>query len=76
MGYDQGFDKQYLREFLIEEAGLDDESIQNIVVENNRSRFDIPEKYERQVFINLKGMKINCRNFKLSLEYKAANKKF
>jgi len=76
MGYDQGFDKQYLKEFLVEEAGLDDEFIQNMVVENDRSRFDIPEKYERQVFINLKGLKINCRNFKLSLDFKTVNKKF
>ncbi len=76
MGYDQGFDKQYLKEFLVEEAGLDEEFIQNIKVENDRSRFDIPEKYERQVFVNLKGMKINCRNLKLSLDYKATNKKY
>ncbi len=70
MGYDQGFDKQHLEEFLIEEAGLDGEFIQNMVVEDDRCRFDVPEKYERQVFVNLKGMKINCRNVKLALDYK------
>ncbi len=76
MGYDQGFDKQYLAEFLAEETGLDGQDFQNIKVENDRACFDVLEKYERQVFLNLKGIKLNCRNLKLALDLKSLNKKF
>ena len=76
MGYDQGFDKQYLAEYLAEETGLDGQEFQNMKVDNNQSCFDVLERYEQQVFLNLKGIKLNCRNLKLSLDYKAINKKF
>lgn len=75
MGYDQGFDKAYLAEYIAEETGLDGQDIQNIKVDNNQSCFDVSEKHEQQVFINLKGIKLNCRNLKLSLDYHVINKK-
>jgi len=68
IGFSQGFTKGNLREFLIEEAGLDMDKIQNIVVEDNRSYFDIPQKYENQILLNLKGYKLSHRNLKFSLD--------
>lgn len=75
MGYDQGFDKQYLAEYLAEETGLDGQEFQNMKVDNDRACFDVLERYEQQVFLNLKGIKLNCRNLKLSLDYNTINKK-
>jgi hypothetical protein len=37
------------------------------VVEDHHSSFEIPERYEKQLFINLKGYKIAHRNVKLTL---------
>jgi len=68
IGFSQGFTKGNLREFLIEEAGLDMDKIQNIVVEDNRSYFDIPQKFENQILLNLKGYKLAHRNLKFSLD--------
>jgi ATP-dependent RNA helicase DeaD len=67
IGFSQGFNKGNLREFLIEEAGLNMDDIQNIVVEDNRSYFDVPQKYEQQIYLNLKGFKIAHRNLKFTL---------
>jgi ATP-dependent RNA helicase DeaD len=67
IGFSQGFTKGNLREFLIEEAGLNMDDIQNIVVEDNRSYFDVPQKYEQQIYLNLKGFKIAHRNLKFTL---------
>lgn len=68
IGFGQGFTKANLTEFLVEEAGLNNSDIKNIVVEDNRAYFDIPEKYQQQVFLNLKGYKLSHRNLKLSLD--------
>jgi len=66
IGFSQGFTKGNLREFLVEEAGLDMDKIQNMVVEDNRSYFDIPQNYENQILLNLKGYKLAHRNLKFS----------
>jgi len=68
IGFAQGFNKGNLREFLVEEAGLNLDDIQNAVVEDNRSYFDIPQKYEKQILINLKGFKLAHRNLKFTLD--------
>ena len=68
IGFGQGFTKGNLREFLVEEAGLNIDDIQNIVVEDNRSHFDVPQKFEQQIYINLKGFKLAHRNLKFSLD--------
>jgi len=66
IGFSQGFTKGNLREFLVEEAGLNLDDIQNTVVEDNRSYFDIPQKYEKQLLLNLKGYKLAHRNLKFT----------
>jgi len=68
IGFSQGFNKGTLREFLIEEAGLNMDDMQNTVVEDNRSYFDIPQKYEQQIILNLKGFKLAHRNLKITLD--------
>lgn len=68
MGYGQTFDKESLKDFLVEEAGLDRIDIYNVVVEENRSSFNVPPKYQQQIFLNLKGMKLAHRNIKLTLD--------
>jgi ATP-dependent RNA helicase DeaD len=68
IGFGQGFTKANMREFLVEEAGLNPDDIQNIVVEDNRSYFDVPQKYEQQIYINLKGFKLAHRNLKFSVD--------
>ena len=68
MGYGQTFDKESLKDFLVEEAGLDRIDIYNVVVEENRSYFNVPPKYQQQIFLNLKGMKLAHRNVKLTLD--------
>jgi len=66
MGFGQGFTKNSLAEFLVEEAGLSLGDIQQVVVEDNRSYFDVPERYKEQILINLKGYKLAHRNLKLT----------
>ena len=68
MGYGQTFDKESLKDFLVEEAGLDRIDIYHVIVEENRSYFSVPPKYEQQIFLNLKGMKFAHRNIKLTLD--------
>ena len=68
IGFSQGFNKGSLREFLTEEAGLNMDDMQNTVVEDNRSYFDIPQKYEQQIILNLKGFKLAHRNLKITLD--------
>ena len=67
IGFAQGFNKGNLREFLVEEAGLNLDDIQNVVVEDNRSHYDVPQKYEKQILLNLKGFKLAHRNLKITL---------
>jgi len=67
IGFAQGFNKGNLREFMVEEAGLNQDDILNTVVEDNRSYFDIPQKYEQQIILNLKGFKLAHRNLKITL---------
>jgi len=67
IGFAQGFNKGNLREFMVEEAGLNLDDIQNTVVEDNRSYFDISKKYEQQIILNLKGFKLAHRNLKITL---------
>ncbi|MEI6349237.1 MAG: DEAD/DEAH box helicase [Bacteroidota bacterium] len=71
MGYNQNFDKYSLIDFLIEEAGLNGSDIENVKIEEEEAQFDIPENYQQQVFLNLKNIKLFCRNLKLSLDKKA-----
>jgi len=68
MGFAQSFTKNNIPEFIVEEAGLNPGDIKNVVVEDSRSYFDVPEKYEQQIFINLKGYKLFHRNLKLTLD--------
>ena len=68
MGFGQGFTKNNMAEFLVEEAGMTQSDIKNVIVEDNRSYFDVPSKYEQQIFINLKGYKLSHRNLKLTLD--------
>ena len=68
MGFGQGFTKNSLSEFLVEEAGLTLSDIKNVVVQDNRSYFDVPAKFEQQIIINLKGYKLSHRNLKLTLD--------
>jgi len=73
IGFGQGFTKGNVSDFLVEEAGLNLSDIKNVVVEDNRSYFDIPQKYQQQVFLNLKGFKLAHRNLKFTLD--SANSK-
>ena len=66
LGVDQGFSKDNVSEFLVEEAGLSYADIKNVIVENNHSSFTIPQHYENQLRLNLKGYKVSHRNVKLS----------
>jgi ATP-dependent RNA helicase DeaD len=66
IGFAQGFNKGNLREFLVEEAGLNLDDIKNVEVEDNRSHFDILQKYEQQILLNLKGFKLAHRNLKIT----------
>lgn len=68
MGMAQGFNKANMVEFLVEEAGLNTGDVQNVVVKENFSRFDVSEKYQQQIFINLKGYKLFHRNLKLTVD--------
>ena len=65
MGYVQGFDDKSLKEYLVEEAGLDAVDITDLVVEEEYSHFVIPQKYEQQILLNLKGIKLSHRNMKV-----------
>lgn len=67
MGLAQNFTKNNIVEFLIEEAGLNSGDIKNVVMEDNRLHFEVPEKFQQQVFLNLKGFKLFHRNLKLTL---------
>ncbi len=73
MGYVQSFDERSLTEFLVEEAGLHHADIKNVVVEEQRSHFVVDQKYQQLIFLNLKGMKLYCRNLKLTLDERIAN---
>ena len=66
IGFGQGFTKASVKEFLVEEAGLDADDLKNVVVDDNRSHFDIPENYKEQILINLKGYKLAHRNLKFN----------
>lgn len=65
MGFVQGFDDKSLKEYLVEEAGLDLIDLTDVVVDDERSHFDVPEKLQQQVFLNLKGYKLFHRNLKV-----------
>ncbi|MDD2797905.1 MAG: DEAD/DEAH box helicase [Bacteroidales bacterium] len=65
MGYVQGFDDKSLKEYLVEEAGMDAANISGIVVDDEHSHFVVSQKYEQQIFLNLKGIKLSHRNLKL-----------
>lgn len=66
LGVDQGFNKNNVSEFLVEEAGLSYADIKNVNVEANHSSFSIPQQFETQLRLNLKGYKVSHRNVKLS----------
>jgi len=67
LGLSQGFTKNNLIEFLVEEAGLSSSDISKVEVNDNHSVFEIPSKFESQLILNLKGYKIAHRNVKLSI---------
>ena len=66
LGIDQGFTKDNVSEFLVEEAGFSYADIKNVNIENNHSSFSIPQYLETQLRLNLKGYKVSHRNVKLS----------
>ncbi len=68
MGYSQDFDAYNLSQFLVEEAGLNLADIKNVVVEDERSSFEMPQKYQQQIFLNLNSMKIAHRNLKVTFK--------
>jgi len=68
MGFGQGFTKVSLSDFLVEEAGLTLTDIKNVTVEDNRSYFDVPGKFQQQIILNLKSFKLFHRNLKLTLD--------
>jgi len=68
MGFAQGFTKNSIADFLVEEAGLSLSDIRNIVVEDSRLHFDVSDKFQLQIFINMKGFKLFHRNLKLTLD--------
>lgn len=74
IGFGQGFTKNSLADFLVEEAGLSLGDLKNCVVENNRSYFDVSSKFKQQIFINLKGYKLSHRNLKLTLDSASSKK--
>ena len=67
LGLIQGFTKNYLVEFLVEEAGLSTGDIKNIRVNDNSSYFEVSARYETQIFINFKGYKVAHRNVKMTV---------
>jgi ATP-dependent RNA helicase DeaD len=67
MGYVQAFDKENLKDFLVEEAGLNRADIEDVVIGERHSHFCVPPKYQQQIFLNLRGMKLLHRNVKLTL---------
>jgi ATP-dependent RNA helicase DeaD len=66
LGFGQGFMKNNLPEFFVEEAGLSFSDIKNVVVSDNQSRFENPERLEEQLRLNLKGYKLAHRNVKIT----------
>ncbi len=68
MGSVQGFTSGSLSDYLFEEAGLDHEHIEKVVVHEESSHFDVPEKYVQQITINFKNVKLLHRNMRISLE--------
>lgn len=65
LGINQGFNKNSLIEFLVEEAGLTASDIKKPVIEDNHSTFVISSDFEQQLILNIKGYKIAHRNVKL-----------
>lgn len=65
LGINQGFNKNILVDFLVEEAGLTASDIKKPLVVDNHSTFGISSDFERQLILNLKGYKIAHRNVKL-----------
>ncbi len=72
MGVAQGFDKERLTEFLVEEAGINKTDIGRVDVGENRSHFEVPENLFNQIHLNIKGMKVSHRNLKLTLDQKSS----
>jgi len=70
IGLSQGFLKSTLTEFLVEEAGMSAGDIKNIIIEDNRSYFEVSARYEQQILLNLKGYKIAHRNIKPEIVFK------
>lgn len=68
LGLSQGFTKNSLTDFLVEETGISQGDVKNLSVRDNSSQFDISARYEQQLVLNLKGFKIAHRNVKLSFE--------
>lgn len=67
LGLIQGFTKNNLVEFLVEEAGLSTGDVKNIRVNDNSSYFEVSARYETQIFINFKGYKVAHRNVKMTV---------
>jgi len=72
MGIAQGFDKERLTDFLIEEAGINKTDIGRVDMGENRSHFEVPENLYNQIYLNIKGMKVSHRNLKLTLDQKSS----
>ncbi|MDD2996561.1 MAG: DEAD/DEAH box helicase [Paludibacter sp.] len=67
LGLIQGFTKNNLVEFLVEEAGLSTGDVKNIRVNDNSAYFEVSARYETQIFINFKGYKVAHRNVKMTV---------
>lgn len=67
LGLSQGFTKNSLTDFLVEETGISQGDVKNLNVRDNSSQFDISARYEQQLVLNLKGFKIAHRNVKLNI---------
>lgn len=67
LGLIQGFTKNNLVEFLVEEAGLSTVDVKNIRVNDNSAYFEVSARYENQIFLNLRGYKVAHRNIKMTV---------
>ena len=67
LGLIQGFTKNNLVEFLVEEAGLSTGDVKNIKVNDNSAYFEVSARYENQIFLNLRSYKVAHRNIKMTV---------
>ena len=74
MGFAQSFNKDSVCDFLVVEAGLNLADIKNVIVYDGRSQFVVPQKYQQQIYLNLRNMKLSHRNLKLTLDEESSKR--